>query len=187
MDINVKLIQVFPVQTITSRDGSKSWQKQEFLTETIDNSQYPRKICFTLFGDNRVGIVDQYQPNTLINVSFDLQSRESNGRWFSNCLSLIDSAWEHPVIMIPPISKAASLFIPDRKHRRMPFASFPNQIDFAAIPRESCDTVLARSSVSRRSFLLHPLYRIAPESTMSPPFCSSPLRFTISLIFSMQH
>ncbi|MBR0497740.1 MAG: DUF3127 domain-containing protein [Paludibacteraceae bacterium] len=84
MDINVKLIQVFPVQTITSRDGSKSWQKQEFLTETIDNSQYPRKICFTLFGDNRVGIVDQYQPNTLINVSFDLQSRESNGRWFSS-------------------------------------------------------------------------------------------------------
>ena len=84
MDINVKLIQVFPVQTITSRDGSKSWQKQEFLTETIDNSQYPRKICFTLFGDNRVGIVDQYQPNTLINVSFDLQSRESNGRWSSH-------------------------------------------------------------------------------------------------------
>ena len=84
MDINVKLIQVFPVQTITSRDGIKSWQKQEFLTETIDNSQYPRKICFTLFGDNRVGIVDQYQPNTLINVSFDLQSRESNGRWFSS-------------------------------------------------------------------------------------------------------
>ena len=84
MDINVKLIQVFPVQTITSRDGSKSWQKQEFLTETIDNSQYPRKICFTLFGDNRVGIVDQYQPNTLINVSLDLQSRAPNGRWFSS-------------------------------------------------------------------------------------------------------
>ena len=84
MDINVRLLQVFPVQTITSKDGTKTWQKQEFLTETIDNSQYSRKICFTLFGDSRVGIVDQFKINDIINVSFDLQSREANGRWFSS-------------------------------------------------------------------------------------------------------
>ena len=45
-------------------------------------SQYPRKVCFNLFGDN----VDKFpvQVGQKVTVSIDLESREFNGRWYTD-------------------------------------------------------------------------------------------------------
>ena len=79
MEIKGKIIHVLPLQEGVSRAGNP-WKKQEYVLETEE--QYPRKVCFNLFGDK----VDQY-PAAIgddVTVSFDLESREFNGRWYTD-------------------------------------------------------------------------------------------------------
>ena len=79
MEIKGKIIAVLPLQSGVSQAG-KQWKKQEFVVETPD--QFPRKVCMTLFGDR----VDQY-PVAIgddVVVSIDIESREYNGRWYTN-------------------------------------------------------------------------------------------------------
>ena len=68
MEIKGRIIHVLPLQEGISKAGN-AWKKQEYVLETEE--QYPRKVCFNLFGDK----VDQY---------FDLESREFNGRWYTD-------------------------------------------------------------------------------------------------------
>jgi len=77
MDIKGKVIQLLPLQTGTSKKGQ--WKKQEFILET--QTQYPKKVCLSIWGDK----VDQYRLHAgdLVNVSVDLESREYNGRWYT--------------------------------------------------------------------------------------------------------
>lgn len=79
MEIQGKIIQVLPLQQGTSKAGN-AWKKQEYVLET--NDTYPRKVKFDFFGDR----VDQF-PLSLgdtVTVSFDLESREFNGRWYTD-------------------------------------------------------------------------------------------------------
>lgn len=82
MSLEVKgvLEQILPIQSGTSKAG-KEWSKQEFVIETED--QYPKKICFTLFGD-KSSLLDGFQQGDTVNVAFNVESREYNGRWFHN-------------------------------------------------------------------------------------------------------
>ncbi len=80
LEITGKLIQTMPEQTGTGKNGT--WVKQEFILETI-TEQYPRKICFSLWGE-KAKILKQIQPGTTIQVSFNLESREFNGRWYTD-------------------------------------------------------------------------------------------------------
>lgn len=79
MEIRGHIIQVLPLASGVSRQGN-NWKKQEYVLETVE--QYPRKVCFNLFGDR----VDQYplQVGDDVIVSFDLESREFNGRWYTD-------------------------------------------------------------------------------------------------------
>ena len=79
MEIKGKIIQVLPLQSGTSKVGNP-WKKQEYVLETQD--QYPRKVKFDFFGDR----VDQFPLaiGDTVTVSFDLESREFNGRWYTD-------------------------------------------------------------------------------------------------------
>lgn len=74
-----RIIQVLPPQGGTSKAGNP-WRKQEYVLETTDN--YPKKICFNFFNDR----IDQnpIQLGDMINLQFDLESREYNGRWYTD-------------------------------------------------------------------------------------------------------
>lgn len=78
MEIKGKIIHVLPLQEGVSRAGNK-WKKREYVLETQE--QYPRKVCFDFFGDK----VDQYpvEIGDDITLSFDIESREYNGRWYT--------------------------------------------------------------------------------------------------------
>lgn len=80
MEITGKLIQKLPVQSGVSSQGN-NWSKAEFVIETVE--QYPKKVCANLWGD-RARALDQFQLGSLITVSFDLESREYNGRWYTD-------------------------------------------------------------------------------------------------------
>ncbi|MCX6228318.1 MAG: DUF3127 domain-containing protein [Bacteroidia bacterium] len=75
-----KVLQVLPEITGTSARGE--WKKQDFVIETGED-QYPKKICFTLFNDKN-GTFEKVKPGMEVEVSFSIESREYNEKWFSN-------------------------------------------------------------------------------------------------------
>jgi Domain of unknown function (DUF3127) len=78
MEIIGKVIQVLPEQTGQGKNGV--WKKQEFILET--DGTYPKKICIAVWGDK----IDaqKMQEGATLNVSFDVESREYNGRWYTD-------------------------------------------------------------------------------------------------------
>ena len=80
MELIGKIVQVLPLQSGTSKAGNP-WQNQEYIRETL-GTQYPRKVCFNLFGDN----VNKFplQVGQEVTVSIDVESREFNGRWYTD-------------------------------------------------------------------------------------------------------
>ncbi|MDA3928377.1 MAG: DUF3127 domain-containing protein [Prolixibacteraceae bacterium] len=80
MDVKGRVDQILPIQTGTSKAG-KEWSKQEFIIETEE--QFPKKICFTLFGD-KSSLLNGISANDQVEVFFNLESREYNGRWYHN-------------------------------------------------------------------------------------------------------
>lgn len=79
LEITGRLIQKLPMQSGTSARGS--WQKQEFIIETED--QYPRKICANLWGD-KADMLNRFNEGDRIRMSFEIESREFNGRWYTD-------------------------------------------------------------------------------------------------------
>ena len=75
-----KVLQILPEIKGTSARGD--WKKQEFVIE-VEDGQFPKKICFTLFNDKN-GTFDKIKPNSEVEVSFSIESREYNEKWFSN-------------------------------------------------------------------------------------------------------
>lgn len=54
---------------------------QEYVIETHD--QYPRKMCFDVFGADKIAQFN-IQAGEELTVSFDIDAREWNGRWFNS-------------------------------------------------------------------------------------------------------
>lgn len=77
MEISGKTIAVLDLVTGTSKAG-KAFQKRGFVIETA--GQYPKKVCLQLFGDK---VNDCPNVGEEVKVSFDPESREWNGRWFT--------------------------------------------------------------------------------------------------------
>ncbi|WP_028667924.1 DUF3127 domain-containing protein [Runella zeae] len=78
MDIKGRVIQLLALQTGEGKNGA--WKKQDFVIET--EGQYPKKVCISAWGDkiNESAL----QIGNDVNVSFDIESREYNGRWYTD-------------------------------------------------------------------------------------------------------
>ena len=78
MEIRGKIIELLPEKSGQSANGG--WRKQEYVLET--DGQYPKKICFMAWGDK----IDQFniKQGETVEVSVDLESREYNGRWYTD-------------------------------------------------------------------------------------------------------
>lgn len=66
-----------PIESGTSKSGN-AWQKRNFVIETA--GQYPKKVCMQLFGDK---VNECPNVGEEVKVSFDAESREWNGKWFT--------------------------------------------------------------------------------------------------------
>ena len=78
MEISGKIIEILSEKSGESANGT--WRKQEYILET--DTQYPKKVCFVAWGEK----IDQFaikQGDDLV-VSVDLESREYNGRWYTD-------------------------------------------------------------------------------------------------------
>ena len=78
MQLTAKLVQVLPLQTGAGKNGQ--WKKQDIIVET--EGQYPKKVCVSIWGDK---INEQVlKTGAMLNISFDVESREYNGRWYTD-------------------------------------------------------------------------------------------------------
>ncbi len=78
MELTAKLVQVLPLQTGQGKNGQ--WKKQDIIVET--DGQFPKKVCVAIWGD-KIDI-SRIEMGTQLNISFDVESREFNGRWYTD-------------------------------------------------------------------------------------------------------
>jgi hypothetical protein len=81
MEVTGKIIAVLPVQEGTSKAGNP-WKKRYYVLETQES--YPKKIAFYVFGSDRVAQYESITAGTNVRLSFDIESREWQGRWFTD-------------------------------------------------------------------------------------------------------
>lgn len=81
MEISGKIIQALDVRSGESQRTGNKWMSQSFVIETHD--QYPRRCVFDVFGEDRLRDFN-IQLGEELTVSFDLDAREYNGRWFNS-------------------------------------------------------------------------------------------------------
>lgn len=112
MQVKGTLLQILKLESGVSKAG-KEWKKQDFVIET--NEQFPKKVCFTLFGD-KINLIDGTTEGTEIEVFFSLESRDFNGKWYHNI-----NAWKIESVGAASSSKN---FPPD-----FPSGDFPPEPD----------------------------------------------------------
>lgn len=119
MEIKGKIVQVLAPQTGEGKNGP--WRKQEFILET-DTAQYPKKVCIAAWGD-KFGEGTVQEGNT-VNVSFDIESREYNSRWYTDV-----KAWK-----IEALNGQSAASEPASQFENMP------NVAFAPLPSDSDGT-----------------------------------------------
>ena len=81
LTIKGQLVKILEPESGTSKAG-KQWKKQSFLVNT--GAQYNPEVCFQLFGEDKIQMLDGIGSGEQIEVSFNISSREYNGRYFHN-------------------------------------------------------------------------------------------------------
>lgn len=78
MEITGTITNILDLQSGEGKNGP--WKKQEFILETDD--QYPRKVCIAVWGDK----IEQFslKAEEKVTVSINIESREFNGRWYTD-------------------------------------------------------------------------------------------------------
>lgn len=80
MELAGKVIAVLEPRGGVSKSGNE-WKVQEYVIETHD--QYPRRMCFDVFGADKIQQFN-IQVGEELNVFFDIDAREWQGRWFNS-------------------------------------------------------------------------------------------------------
>lgn len=83
-DITGKIIAVLPTRSGTSARGTQ-WSSQTAVIET--HEQYPKRVAFDVLGDKITEF--NLQVGEEVTVSFDINAREFNGKWFNSV-----NAWQ---------------------------------------------------------------------------------------------
>lgn len=79
MKIEGKLYQTLPVVSGETERGM--WVRGGFVIETF--GEYPKKIAFTTFGEERVKMTNGLALGQPIEVNFSPESREFNDNWYT--------------------------------------------------------------------------------------------------------
>ena len=81
LELEGRIARKLNVQSGTSARGA--WHKQEFIFE-YQEGNFPSQICMNVWGEDKVRELDKYQVGDRVKISFNLSSREFNGRWYTD-------------------------------------------------------------------------------------------------------
>lgn len=98
MEVKGKIIKDLGEKSGTSQAGNP-WKKHEYVLETVEAR--PRQIHFDFFGER----ADQYplQQGDDVTLSFDIESREYQGRWYTSI-----RGWKAEKTGAPMVSEPSS-------------------------------------------------------------------------------
>lgn len=105
MELTGKIIAVMePRSGVSARTGN-SWMTQEYVIEVP--GQYPKRCLFNLFGEDRIKQFN-IQMGEEITISFDIDAREYNGRWFNDIRAYNVTRGAAPVAAAPVAGASAA-------------------------------------------------------------------------------
>lgn len=81
MEIQGKIIEILEARSGVSQRSGSNWMLQSYVLETLE--QYPRRVCFEVFGEDKIKSF-AIQKGELLTVSFDIDAREYQGRWYNS-------------------------------------------------------------------------------------------------------
>ena len=104
MELEGRIVRKLNVQTGTSARGA--WAKQDFIFE-YQEGNYPSQVCMNVWGDDKVKELEKYQVGDKVKISFNLSSREYNGRWYTDVRAwrIESAAAPAPVQDAPPVTQ----------------------------------------------------------------------------------
>lgn len=119
-----------PRSGVSARTGNP-WKMQDFVIEET-MGQFPKRMVFNVFGEDNLNRFN-IQEGQELTVSFDVNAREYNGRWFNDirAWNVVPAAAAQPVAAAQP----AAPFPPADQPAAQPAAPTP----FEAAPDESSD------------------------------------------------
>lgn len=85
MELQGKVIKAFPIKKGTSKSG-KNWQLFEFVLE-IQSGEYKNHASLQIFGEDNVKKLGKFcdpKSDKEIIVSFDVDAREYEGKWYNS-------------------------------------------------------------------------------------------------------
>lgn len=77
-----KIINALPHKSGVSKSTGNPWEIAEYVIEETDE-QYPKKMVFSISGPDRIKNIN-LQVGEIVEVHFDIDAREYNGRWYNN-------------------------------------------------------------------------------------------------------
>lgn len=81
MEIQVKIAKILESQSFVSKKNGLTYVKHHFLGVT--GGQYPKQIAFSVMGDDKWKEMSVVVGKEYV-VSFDVTSREWQGKWFTD-------------------------------------------------------------------------------------------------------
>lgn len=105
MEIYGTVVVVLDEVSGTGKSSGKAWRKREFVVETPGD--YPKRVCMQLFCDR----VDSCpKVGERVRVECDVESREYNGRWFTqvngrNVVVEMGAATQQPLTQQQPTAQ----------------------------------------------------------------------------------
>lgn len=82
MEFTGKIIAILPEKGGVSKSSGNEWKAQEFVIEEM-SGQYPRKMCFEVFGSDKLSQFN-IQMGEELTVYFDIDARQWQERWFNS-------------------------------------------------------------------------------------------------------
>ena len=134
MEFTGRIIKALDQRTgVSSRTGNP-WKMQDFVIEET-MGQFPKKMMFNVFGEenlNRFNI----QEGQEVTVSFDINAREYNGRWYNDirAWNVMPAATAQPAGAPVATAQPAVPFPPTE-----PPAAQPTQASFETAADDSSD------------------------------------------------
>ena len=81
LELEGRIVRKLNVQNGSSARGP--WSKQEFIFE-YQEGNFPTQVCMNVWGEDKVRDLARHNDGDKVKVSFNLSSREYNGRWYTD-------------------------------------------------------------------------------------------------------
>lgn len=114
MEITGKITHILEARSGVSPRTGAAWMSQSFVIEAIEpGRQFPTRCVFDVFGEERLRQFN-IQAGEMLTVTFDLDAREYQGRWFNSIRAWkVERAQVDPATGMPiPYTPAAATAMP---------------------------------------------------------------------------